>query len=91
MLMTPPDGEMPSLTNASQATAILAVATDSGMSETQRWELALLIGTDPEDHGIASPRIGEEAVEAIINSHEFGIPSMTIERWLQKIEEEPAC
>ena len=65
MLMTPPDGEMPSLTNASQATAILAAAADSGTSETQRWELALLMGADPEDHGWQATGVKERQLPIV--------------------------
>ncbi len=81
ILMSPPGTEPPPLANPQQAAAILAAARDSGMSNTQLWELALVMGVKPEEHGLAAPRINRELLYTLNQSSDmFGIPQILVDR-----------
>ena len=53
LLMNPPDTVFPPLATSDQASTILAAARGSGMSDTQLWELALVLYVDPDEYGLA--------------------------------------
>ena len=86
-LMTPPGASAPALADPEQATAILAAARDSGMSNTQLWELALVLGVEPDEHGLAAPRISEEAYDTLaLSTNLFGIPAILADRLTRPLD-----
>ena len=91
-LLTPPDLEPPALVEPHQATALLDAGQASGMNEAQLWELALLLGVDPDDYDISPLAINMRAFEELEQANkDWGIPTVAFKRWnriLDVVEDE---
>lgn len=85
-LMTPPDAVPPRLANREQTAAILTAARATGMTETQLWELALVLGSPPKEHDIPTPKLTESAEEFLHEADTYGIPQITGIRWSQLLD-----
>lgn len=93
-LLTPPDMEPPALATPGQAAALLSAGRASGMDDTQVWELALLLGANPVDHGAAVPAMDISEMEGLEEAvKNWGIPHIMMDRWgrlLKRDREDPA-
>ena len=77
----------PLLVNPEQAAAILSAGRASGLDVTQLWELAMLLGADPGDHGVAAPAIDLAALERLAEAvQKWGIPHIMMTKWGRLLE-----
>ena len=91
-LLTPPELEPPALVEPHQAAALLDAGQASGMDDAKLFELALLLGVDPDDYDISPLAINMRAFEELEQANkDWGIPTMAFERWnriLDVVEDE---
>ncbi len=81
-LLTPPELEPPALAEPRQADALLDAGQASGMDDAKLWELALLLGVDPDDYDIPPFAINMRAFEELEQANkDWGIPTVAFERW----------
>ena len=86
-LLSPHDVEPPPLVTAEQAEAMLDAARVTGMDDARLWELAQLLGVEPEEHGIPTLEISMTALESLEESpSDWGIPAMAFDRWNRLLE-----
>lgn len=86
-LLAPPRVEPHPLVKPDQAVALLSAGCASGMDNTQLWELALLLGANPADHGIVVPVVGVAEMKSLEKAaRSWGIPRVMMDRWRRLLE-----
>ncbi len=85
--LSPHDVEPPPLVTAEQAEAMLDAARATGMDDSRLWELAQLLGVEPEEHGIPTLEISMSAFECLEYApDDWGIPAMALDRWIRLLD-----
>ena len=87
MLLNPSDIYTTPIATITQVNAIIKAGRAAGMSDVNLWEMAMLIGAEPENHRLTAPTISSDTSEFLQNvAEKYGLPTITIDRWSKTID-----